>query len=205
MRKSKNYLLLVTIGLIAVAATLFINRTFQEAKPERKLAVLPVSADYLPIPGIVEIRGYRKWHRVNAVPVLMDRDTAARCYVSDAELKAIASDPHGHNYFTVYVNPIGQETMTDPKKIIYPVGSIIVKEKLPSKTSKSPELLTVMVKRQKGFNSANGDWEFLGLNGTATKIEGRGKLANCQSCHVSQKENDYVYGFYADTPEEKMW
>ena len=45
---------------------------------------------------------------------------------------------------------------------------------LPSKESTSPELLTVMIKREAGFNSDNGDWEYMSLDGTGSEVQVRG-------------------------------
>ena len=86
--------------------------------------------------------------------------------------------------------------MMSQMKPNFPEGSIIVKEKLLTRDSTSPELLTVMVKREKGFNQESGDWEYMVVDGEQTKVEGRGKLANCQSCHVLQSETDYVFRSY---------
>jgi hypothetical protein len=78
----------------------------------------------------------------------------------------------------------------------FPEGSTIVKERLIGQSGSTPELLVVMVKRGEGFNSASGDWEYLVLNGTGTAIRERGNLASCQSCHVRQKESDFVFRTY---------
>jgi hypothetical protein len=78
----------------------------------------------------------------------------------------------------------------------FPVGSIIVKEKLTDKESGAPELLTVMIKREEGFNRTSGDWEYMVLDGAGTKIEGRGQLQNCQACHLANQKTDYIFRTY---------
>ncbi len=83
----------------------------------------------------------------------------------------------------------------------FPEGSVIVKEKSLSENSSSLELLTVMIKQKKGFNATTGDWEYMVVNGAGTKVEGRGNLENCQSCHILNKQTDYVFRSYL--PEEK--
>ena len=80
-------------------------------------------------------------------------------------------------------------TKKNPK---FPVGTVIVKEKLTTAESKDVELLTVMIKREKGYNSEVGDWEFLTFNGAGTETTARGKLENCQTCHLVEKSTDYV-------------
>ena len=70
--------------------------------------------------------------------------------------------------------------MMEQAKPSFPEGSVIVKEKLPDKSSQTPELLTVMIKRGKGFNNESGDWEYMVVDGSGTKVEAQGKLENCQ-------------------------
>ena len=104
-------------------------------------------------------------------------------------------------FVTVFVNEIGRKGMLSERKPTFPRGSIIVKEKLAKADSASPELLTVMRKRESGYNPGTGDWEFLVLDGTGTRIQARGKLQSCQSCHAQWKATDYVSRAYlsADT------
>jgi hypothetical protein len=78
----------------------------------------------------------------------------------------------------------------------FPKGSVIVREKLLQATDQAPELLTVMVKREKGFNPAGGDWEFLVMNGAATKIQSRETVGSCQACHAKQKDQDFIFRAY---------
>jgi hypothetical protein len=86
--------------------------------------------------------------------------------------------------------------MAEEKTPSFPVGSVIVREKLSSEASDKPEVLTVMVKREKGFNPENNDWEFLVIDGSATKIQQREKTGSCQACHLKQKDNDFVFRSY---------
>jgi hypothetical protein len=79
----------------------------------------------------------------------------------------------------------------------FPLGSIIVRE------STSPGIglvdLVVMVKRAKDFSPASNDWEFLLIDGAATKIQLREKTGSCQACHARQKEDDFVFRTYLPT------
>ncbi len=145
----------------------------------------------------VTISGYRKWVRVNQRPHPVVSHLALLCRSLTAKEKArVASDPHKDNFVTVYVNKIARQAMLYQKKPKFPQGSLIVKEKLSSTGSKSPELLTVMYKREKGYSPSAGDWEYLVLNGAGTKTQSRGRLENCQSCHAQWKETDYVSRAY---------
>ena len=156
---------------------------------------------------IQEIEGYKNWTRVNSVPQLMPVAVSLLCRASPADIAFTggATNPHRDKYFTVFVNDIGRKAMLERKKPKFPVGSVIVKEKLPDEQSRTPELLTVMIKQKKGFNPASGDWEYLVADGTGATIEARGKLQNCQTCHLANKKTDYVFRTYlSETDSEKL-
>src|SRR3954462_13414350 len=115
------------------------------------------------------LANYRDWTRVNAHPALMDQAASSLCsYQPGLPPFVPSSDPHKNHYVTVYVNDIGKRAMMKDRATRFPSGSIIVKEKLIERTipsSYGPELLTVMIKRDKGFNPKVGDWEFLLVSG----------------------------------------
>ena len=152
------------------------------------------SSPELPDSSVKEIAGYRGWSRVNTEPQLMPDRTAALC--AAPSLPAASKNPHTNKYVTVYVNDIGRKAMTEELNPYFPEGSVIVKEKLPDKSSQTPELLTVMIKREKGFNPTSGDWEYMVVDGTGTTVQARGKLENCQSCHTGRSGTDYVFRTY---------
>ena len=75
-----------------------------------------------------------------------------------------------------------------------------MREKLETEAG-SPEVLTVMIKRKRGFNPAANDWEFLVISGDATKITKREKTGSCQSCHQSVSDKDFVFDNYLPARE----
>ena len=77
----------------------------------------------------------------------------------------------------------------------FPVGSIIVREKLLSPEATAAETLVVMIKRERNFNPTANDWEFLTTSGDLKRIEAREKEGKCQQCHASQSWNDYVFRY----------
>jgi hypothetical protein len=158
---------------------------------EPSLTVGPV-----PLDGVGEIASYRSWTRVNAEPQLMPDQVSALCAAPVPARADAPTNPHRHKYLTVYVNDTGRKAMLEQKNPAFPQGSVIVKEKLSEKSSQTPELLTVMIKRDKGFNPANGDWEYMVVDGTGTNVSAQGKLENCQSCHSAKPGTDYVFRTY---------
>jgi hypothetical protein len=163
------------------------------------------SASVHPADPIKEIAGYRNWTRVNAEPQLMPDQVSVLC-AAPFPIKADgASNPHRHKYIIVYVNDTGRRAMLEQKNPAFPEGSVIVKEKLSEKSSQTPELLTVMIKRAKGFNPTSDDWEYMVVDGTGMKIQAQGKLENCQSCHSAKPDTDYVFRTYLpDTVRSKL-
>ena len=136
---------------------------------------------------------YKKWQKVNPSPVRMADRVAMMCAPAPP---AWSQSLHGPKFITVYVNRTGQKAMMDFKTKSYPEGTVIVKEKLAKKDDKKPELVTVMVKRPKGFAPENGDWEFLVADASG-KITARGKeTKHCGTCHAVQVDQDHVFRTY---------
>ena len=184
----------VTLGL-ACGLVLLVNylaaSAVVPARANESISVVDVPVN--------EIEGYKNWTKVNAVPRLMPERVAYACayWAAPGGIEIDGkTNPHRDKYFTVYVNDTGRAAMLKQKSPKFPLGSVIVKEKLSDKDSQTPELLTVMIKQRKGFNPTSGDWEYMVLDGTGTKIEGRGKLENCQGCHLGNKKRDYIFRTY---------
>lgn len=150
------------------------------------------------------IRGYRTWTKVNRQPVSMAPSVAVLC-VAAPPPKWRDPSPHIAKFFTVYVNEVGRSAMLAKQPGPFPVGTVIVKEKLPAigtdvlkqTPGKKVELLTVMVKHAKGYDSANGDWEYFAVSGDGGKVASK-HVDHCRTCHRSQQSSDFVYRDYVD-------
>lgn len=146
--------------------------------------------------NLKQVVDYKNWIKVNSAEPHRQMARPARlCNIPLEEEATELESEHKDKYITVYVNKIGKEAMFN-NRLNFPIGSIIVKEKFLTKTSTSPELLTVMVKQPKGFNSQCGDWEFLVLDGDVREIKASGKLEKCQSCHLKIEYQDFVFRTY---------
>lgn len=152
---------------------------------------------------------YRTWTLVNPEPIMMDRVVSQLCAMPNtgARVKPAPDpnrnkfrynpvNPHQDKFLSVYVNETGRESMMTRRSPEFPQGSLIVKEKLGSKESRTPELLTAMFKREKGYNPESGDWEYMLLDGAASKIVERGRLSSCSVCHAAYSSTDYVTRLY---------
>jgi hypothetical protein len=145
------------------------------------------------------IVGYRNWHKVNSQPFLMSPAASALCISVAPQL---AQGPHESKYISVYVNSKGKDAMLQKISPKFPEGSVIVKEKLPKFKSSKVELLTVMVKRNHGFDVRHGDWEYFTANGEGAETS-QENVAKCQSCHESKKSTDYVFRSYVAAANAK--
>ena len=105
-------------------------------------------------------------------------------------------EKHARSYGLVYANEIARAGLFTTNWPKFQTGAMIVREKLAAKNSQAPELLAIMIKREKGFNPRANDWEFLLVNGAANKIERREKTGACLDCHRSHPEKDFIYGTY---------
>ena len=114
-----------------------------------------------------------------------------------ARKKGETHEEQATSFGVVYVNDIAREAMTAAQPAVFPRGSIIVREKLSKPDDPQPQLLAVMIKRASGFNPKAADWEFLVLDGTATNVKKRQKTGECQQCHASQQDKDFVFRRYA--------
>ena len=155
--------------------------------------VVMTSAPTVPENDLTTLAKYRQWTLVNPTPELMAPLPAISCAIIPGRQEP---SPHLHKYVSVFVNPVGREQMMTKREPKFPVGSMIVKEKLGKPDSTTPEVLTVMIKREAGYYPENGDWEYLVLNGTASTIVERGKLERCSGCHRYYKHSDFVTRTY---------
>ena len=165
------------------------------------IAVISIAVRQDKPPTTLElVKDYANWTKANVVPIRLSTSLDMLCRgISNDERKGYQKTAiHFDRYMTVYVNPTGEKAMQ--KGGVFPVGSIIVKEKRDSKTG--PVVLsTVMIKREKGYNPACGDWQFAALNSDATKTDGDGKLDSCMKCHKDQSKKDFVYRTYVGARE----
>ena len=185
----KTIVLAAFCVVVLLSATITLRSAFQKQASTFGPVEPQVAGDKL-------IAGYRQWTRVNPQPQMVPAQVSQLCAMPLIP-PAGPGSPHGPNkYITVYVNDIGRHAMMEEKTPLFPQGSIVVKEKLTTATSTTPELLTVMVKRERGYNPESGDWEYMIIDGTGKTVQARGKLENCQSCHEMDKDTDYISRAY---------
>lgn len=173
--------------------TLLRNFLFIPALAMLGCTVRSQSSPNVPESDLTNLSNYRQWTLVNPTPELMEPLSAISCVIIPGRQEP---SPHLHKYVSVFVNPVAREEMMTRQSPKFPSGSMIVKEKLGSPDSTKPEVLTAMIKRAPGYNPESGDWEYLVLDGAASKIVERGKLTRCSGCHSSYEQSDFVTRTY---------
>jgi hypothetical protein len=147
------------------------------------------------------IAEYKNWPPLMSVPKEVSAVLFGLCRAPTRDEDAFLGSPHARLFINVRVNEAALATMkqemkqeTKPEtKLVFPVGSVIVKEKLVEKVDAKPEALGIMIKRERGFNPDGGDWEYIYWKKTGESLRGPEQTKNCQSCHVAQRDTDSVF------------
>lgn len=141
---------------------------------------------------VAAVAGHGSWSRANDKPYRVSPAVNALC----APASASRPDPHAGAYVTVFVNDAGRVAMFAGHDAVFPEGSVIVKEKRREAGDAEPVLMTVMVKRERGYDPKVGDWEFAVVDGKGASVLEGGKLASCAECHAAKAKSDFVFRSY---------
>ena len=102
------------------------------------------------------------------------------------------SPDHGFTYGVVYANKLAA-AVVDKSAKEFPVGSILIRERLDTRTATVPSAVIAMAKRDPGFSKDTGDWEFFMFDGKDMKLLLRQTVGNCATCHTRTRESDWVF------------
>jgi len=184
-----SIVVLLLTAFCACVETAGLQKSAPETPPRERLA------------GAELVAGYKRWARVNPTPAYFHMRSAADCAAPiGPDVRMMAEDnPHLAKFIYVFVNDAGRHAMLEERSPRFPVGSLIVKEKLPARDAAEPELLTVMLKREAGYDPEGGDWEYLVLDGRGEEVRARGKLESCRTCHQEVADTDFVSRNYLPT------
>jgi len=107
------------------------------------------------------------------------------------------NDSHtgGVTFTRVYANTLALEQIARDKPV-FPAGSMLVREKLLKAEDTTPELVTVMLKREKGFSPKSSDWEYFIVDGAVRNVKLSEKVGSCSKCHTKAAETDMVFKTY---------
>jgi cytochrome P460 len=143
-----------------------------------------------------ELAGYRSWPAVLADPQPVPFEMWTRCIAATAADWDRAREKHGphtQRFIRVYANPPAAQRLRRDSPAAWPVGAVIVKEKLRSAADTAPDGVAFMVKRGDGRFRESGGWEFAYF---PPGPEPRRTHEACAACHRVAAATDYVFGTY---------
>lgn len=131
---------------------------------------------------------------LNPTPHFVSPELAALCISpppEDMVARAVErAGPHADQAVNFYVSPDGLAAMSSLGQQ-FPTGTILIKEKL-SPSEDTAIAVGGMVKRPKGFDPKNGNWEYFYASKDGTFEMGR--MSNCVDCHAKARASDHVFG-----------
>jgi hypothetical protein len=74
----------------------------------------------------------------------------------------------------------------------FPIGTVILKQKLADAASRQAILYTGMLKRETSYNPECGNWEFFTITGGGEAVTSRGRMESCMDCHKQYSRSDFV-------------
>ena len=137
---------------------------------------------------------YQGFTRLTKEPHMVAPLTATLCTIPSPDLieaEKKLTGPHHMASVHLYANAQAQAAVTKGVKS-FATGSVIVKEKIARDGSASA--VGGMIKRSKGYDAQNSDWEYFYAAKTGEFSTGR--LQNCIDCHRQTKTNDYVFSVW---------
>lgn len=103
-----------------------------------------------------------------------------------------------------------EDELTVPEFKHYSEGTIVLKENFGADNG-SPDVplsVTMMIKREAGYDTENGDWEYVQFT-PAGKVTLSGNSSNkaisaaCSNCHINIAERDYIFTNFYSIGNEK--
>jgi opacity protein-like surface antigen len=130
-----------------------------------------------------------------ALPVKLTDSQALLCAAP------LNTDIHGNAWASFLVSTKAFKAWQAQAKE-YPKGTALVKVKYADAKGAATLLHTLMIKREQGYNSEGGDWEYI-VAGAHGRVLARGKLTSCMECHSRSKSTDCVAPIKSPTSTTK--
>lgn len=126
---------------------------------------------------------FESWHKINAEPLVGAAGGLLRGkHLEEGGMRE------------VYVNEIGRPVFTGESQGPLPEGTIIVKDTFyiaKDGTKGRRWNITVMRKRERGYDSENNDWEYV-TAGPGKGVRFQGRMPLCIECHLAA-DDDFVF------------
>jgi hypothetical protein len=136
---------------------------------------------------------YRTWWEPAEKPVPVPTEVWTLCIAPSTKTHG----PHVDRFVRVYINPAGREAFQGGPSSVFPVGTIIAKEKLTTRDAKVADGIGFMVKRLDAQFPSSGGWQFLYYPQVGTPGDVQD---HCARCHHSAEQRDYVFTRHRSEP-----
>jgi Cytochrome P460 len=174
--------------LVAFATALLLAGCRQGATPE---------------PALVEPAEFSTWPAVTEAPVPVGLEAWIWCRTPTPEEErrrteqSMTHGPHAGYAIVVRVSPGALEAFRNNEPL--PAGAVVIKEKYADASAMGPmQGYALMRKRESGYDSDGGDWEYAFVGPAPAKNVIYGRLAQCAGCHASAKDRDFLFRSYGD-------
>lgn len=143
------------------------------------------------------LKPYQPLLPITEKPVPIDPFLWSLCRALTPEEVAAAREvqhgPHANNFGMFYMNNRAAKVFREHASA-YPVGSVIVKEKLELTYGENQKTtgLAGMVKREAGYDPEHGNWEYFFVDDVTPMRHGA--IESCVTCHAKAASSDYVFG-----------
>src|SRR5262249_41838903 len=114
-----------------------------------------------------DLRDYSTWPAVTPKAILISKWIFQQCpsvppvhQVPEVQKEWQRRGPHFRPAIKVYANPVGHEALQSDSTSPMPVGSVVIKEKWWNEDDPNPIGYAAMIKRESGYDSDHGDWEY---------------------------------------------
>jgi hypothetical protein len=136
---------------------------------------------------------YRSWQKRTSEPYAISTEIFGLCRLPTQSEEEFVGSEHGDNlYLLDWLDEGAQAGFEAEGATPFPVGATIVKEKLVRDGADFDlHALGIMLKREPGFDTAHGDWQF-GYWTEAGMVSGTAENDYCGGCHASST-TDFVF------------
>jgi len=139
---------------------------------------------------------YRSFEPQSAAPVSVSGYLFGLCRMPTLRETEFLDSIHGDGrYLQDWANPLAEQGIATRGVPAFPVGAVIVKEKYAGPQAAEADLVAIglMIKREAGFDSAHGDWDYAYYEPALGVVQTAEQTAYCSKCHAGAAATDFVY------------
>jgi len=139
---------------------------------------------------------YRTFTPQTPEPVDVSGYIFGLCRLPTLREKEFQASIHGDGrYLQDWANALAVQGIATRGAPPFPAGAVIVKEKYAGPQAAQPDLVAIglMIKREAGFDSANGDWDYAYYEPALGIVQSAEQSTYCANCHAGASATDFVF------------